>query len=88
MGSPIAGIHNLRPEQELHKHAEHPGDHDQFPSARTHPQEHSVLLSRDSPQHVIRAHDKAHQRRDLVAVAAMPWADRDLLAGCAVISER
>jgi hypothetical protein len=33
VGSPIAGIHNLRPEQELHKHAEHPGDYDQFPSA-------------------------------------------------------
>ena len=36
MGSPIAGIHNLRPEQELEKRAEHPRDHDQFPSARTH----------------------------------------------------
>jgi hypothetical protein len=36
VGSPIAGIHNLRPEQELHKHAEHPEDYDQFPSALTH----------------------------------------------------
>jgi hypothetical protein len=30
-------IHNLRPEQKLHKHTERPGDHDQLPSACTHP---------------------------------------------------
>lgn len=33
VGSPSTGIHNLRPEQNLHKHTEHPRDHDQFPSA-------------------------------------------------------
>src|SRR5260370_41352836 len=33
VGSPSTGIHNLRPEQALHKHTEHPRDHDQLPSA-------------------------------------------------------
>ena len=86
VGSPSTGIHNLRPEQELHKHTEHPRDHDQFPSARTHPQEQGLLLSLDAPQHVIREHDKACQRRDLVAVPTLPRADCDGFC-CAVISE-
>jgi hypothetical protein len=33
VGSPSTGIHNLSPEQELHKHTEHPRDHDHLPSA-------------------------------------------------------
>jgi hypothetical protein len=33
VSSSSTGIHNLRPEQELHKHTEHPRDHDQLPSA-------------------------------------------------------
>ena len=33
VGSPSTGIHNLGPEQKLHKHTERPGDHDQLPSA-------------------------------------------------------
>ena len=33
VGSPSTGIDNLRPEQELNKHSEHPRDHDQLPSA-------------------------------------------------------
>ena len=87
MGSPIAGIHNLRPEQELEKHTEHPRDHDQFPSARTHPQEHRLLLSLDSPQHVIREHDKTHQRRDLITVPTMAFADCGCFFCRPVISE-
>ena len=87
MGSPIAGIHNLRPEQELEKHTEHPRDHDQFPSARTHPQEHRLRLSLDSPQHVIREHNKTHQRRDLVNVPTMAFADGGCFFCRAVIRE-
>lgn len=33
VSSSSTGIHNLRPEQELRKHTEHPRDHDQLPSA-------------------------------------------------------
>ena len=33
VASPSTGIHNLSPEQKLHKHTEHPRDHDQLPSA-------------------------------------------------------
>ena len=88
MGSPIAGIHNLRPERELQKHTEYPRDHDQFPSARTHPEPYRLPGSLDSPQHVIRENDKAHQRRELVTIPTMPLADRDFFFRCAVIGER
>src|SRR5260370_26925702 len=87
VGSPSTGTHNLRPEQELHKHSEHPRDHDQLPSARSQPQ-HILPWCLDSPQYVIREHDKAHQRRDLVTVPTIPWTDRDCFFCCTIISER
>src|SRR5215470_16577013 len=70
-GSAITGIHNLRPKQKLHNHTEQAKHDDRFPSARTHPQEHGLLLSFHVPQHVVREYDKAHQRRDLVTIPAM-----------------
>jgi hypothetical protein len=45
-------------------------------------------VSLHAPQHVIREYDKAHQRRDLVTVPAMPLADCDFFFCCAVITER
>src|SRR5262249_57421335 len=39
-------------------------------------------------QQVIREHDKAHQRRDLVTVPDMSLADYECFFCCAVISER
>jgi hypothetical protein len=55
--------------------------------ARTHPQEHTLLLSLDSPQHVIREHDKTHQRRDLITVPTMAFADCGCFFCRPVISE-
>ena len=88
MDSAIAPTYNLRPEQKLQNHTEYPKHDDQFPSARTHPEPYRLPGSLDSPQHVIRENDKAHQRRDLVTIRTMPLADRDFFFRCAVIGER
>src|SRR5215470_9826167 len=88
MDSAIAPTYNLRPEQKLQNHTEYPKHEDQFPSARTHPEPYRRPGSLDSPQHVIRENDKAHQRRQLVTVPTMPLTDRDFSFRYAVISER
>src|SRR5215471_10163928 len=86
MSSAIATTYNLRPEQKLQDHTEYPRHEDQFPSARTHPSPERLPRSLESPQHVIREKEKASQRRQLVTIPTMLWADRDF--GCAVICER
>ena len=88
MDSAIAPTYNLRPEQKLQNQTEYPKHEDQFPSARTHPEPYRRPGSLDSPQHVIRENDKAHQRRQLVTVPTMPLTDRDFFFRYAAISER
>ena len=88
MDSAIAPTYNLRPEQKLQSHTEYPKHEDQFPSARTHPEPYRRPGSLDSPQHVTRENDKAHQRGELVTIRTMPLADRDFFFRCAVIGER
>src|SRR5262249_16412662 len=64
---------------------EYPKHDDQFPPARTHPEPYRLPGSLDSPQHVIRENNKAHQRRQLVTIyPPCPW--RIVTSSSAVLS--